>query len=417
MQQCVSLVVVSQNRDDDLCRLVEILKVQHKIKFELVLVTNTPREVVGQALGDHPAKFIYSETENISYLRNLGISAAGYDCIYYCDDDAIPEPDWGVNLVAPLSDPKIGSSTGSVFGRNGFDIQWGMTITDYDGFDLENTTVPDDTVSMAPQNDTFLRAQGTNCAFKKKDLIALGGFDEQFEYFLDETDLTKRLADKGFHSAFVPDARVHHLFAENRFRHGNRVPKSLSKIAQSIRHFANKHSTEPQRVIRRKIGAQIKRVYDALEHGFLEPRDFSKLYSELTSEVEPLSSPKKFFRKDFGEGLFCDSNKARKGVVLAATRLKKDKIDQRAVQSKARGDIVTLLELTYSFRRHKRSARNGIYVQKGGIFGLRDRRTKSTAASFDKCVNESAKEIALFRPVHSIYGNPPIGGPVENINL
>ena len=52
---------------------------------------------------------------------------------------------------------------------------------------------------------------GCNCSFRKSALIEIGGFDEEYEYFLDETDVIFRIVDAGYLVAQLPNAFVHHM--------------------------------------------------------------------------------------------------------------------------------------------------------------------------------------------------------------
>jgi hypothetical protein len=64
-----------------------------------------------------------------------------------------------------------------------------------------------------PGSPDFPTLLGTNCSFRRQMLLDLGGFDEQYEYYLDETDLCCRLIDRGGKIAQVPGAYVHHQLA------------------------------------------------------------------------------------------------------------------------------------------------------------------------------------------------------------
>jgi len=75
-------------------------------------------------------------------------------------------------------------------------------------------------------------------------LVAIGGFDPAFRYFLDETDVNMRLAKAGHATAIVPLAEVHHGFAASRFRRDDRVPRDLSQIGASWTVFQRKHIAE-----------------------------------------------------------------------------------------------------------------------------------------------------------------------------
>jgi GT2 family glycosyltransferase len=47
---------------------------------------------------------------------------------------------------------------------------------------------------------------GTNCSFRRGALLEVGGFDEEYEYYLEETDLCCRLVDRGWKIAGIEQA-------------------------------------------------------------------------------------------------------------------------------------------------------------------------------------------------------------------
>ena len=44
----------------------------------------------------------------------------------------------------------------------------------------------------------------------RQKLLAIGGFDEHFPYYLDEADVCLRLARAGYETVYLPDAPVRH---------------------------------------------------------------------------------------------------------------------------------------------------------------------------------------------------------------
>jgi GT2 family glycosyltransferase len=88
---------------------------------------------------------------------------------------------------------------------------------------------------------TVLKLHGTNMALRRSVLLELGGFDPAFRYYLDDTDLSLRLADAGHKGGGCP-AQVHHEFAASTRRTTDRVPLSLFDIGASTAVFLRKHA-------------------------------------------------------------------------------------------------------------------------------------------------------------------------------
>ncbi|MEM0976260.1 MAG: glycosyltransferase [Pseudomonadota bacterium] len=405
----VSLIVVSRDREEDLCALISILKVQHKTRFELIIVSNIHTDRVLSMLGDRQATVIYCDVQNIAVMRNLGLSAACAPVVAFCDDDAIPEPDWLFELSSAFDNPTVCMATGPVLGRNGFSLQWGVTRTDWDGLDTAVDTVPQSAELYAPSTAGFVRVQGTNCAFKRETLLQIGGFDKGFAYYLDETDVCIRLAKRGHATAFQPTAVVQHQVSSSATRYQNRAPKSLALIGESIRHFVACHADSRDVALRRHYLTQEHRLLRNLESGVLEPRDIKHRRSELYhGQAEPAGDVQGK-TVVLADGLFCDTTTSRMGVVIATTRSRKGAADQYAKSMHLQGKIVTMLVMSALPFRHRRAAWDGIYTQNGGVMGLLSRSPRSRARSPLKCAQMTTKSLEIRRSIARMVYFVPFG--------
>ncbi|MEO0342499.1 MAG: glycosyltransferase [Pseudomonadota bacterium] len=366
----VTLVVVSRNRPTELLRLIDCLKHQRGCVFELVLVTNTDPALLSDSLRDHCAKIISVDIENISIMRNLGVRNSTGKIIAFCDDDCLPEPDWLSELVKPFLSHGVKISTGAVIGQNGFSLQWGVTWVDKNGLDVKHQPPPNETKVFLPKADHFVKAQGTNCAFDKKTLEQVDLFDPEFAYFLDETDLCLRLAQKGCATAFVPTARVHHLFAENCSRYASRAPRSLNLIGQSVRHYAAKHASSPHDCVRAHYRLQHARVLDAFHIGRLEARDVQVvLASYHTPKVDLPRFRSEVIHIGLAQAPFHPSEMYSHGVLIVAFINRKKDALKYAKQAQAEGHSVTLVICGFLPLAHRRGFKNEIFVQSGGWIG------------------------------------------------
>lgn len=270
-----SVIVLNRDRLQELRCCVAALGQQSKRDFELVIVTNQP-DVVRATIPDTArAKLVAFSDANVSAARNAGIRAAAGDVIAFCDDDAVPEPCWVQRLTAAFDKPTTGGVGGLVRGRNGVSVQWGPQEVDRCGNDWP--------LHGAPSIDRVVKTVGTNCAFRRSALQDVGGFDEAYQYYLDETDLDWRLKSAGWDIGFVPDAEVHHSTAAGIFRTSERVPTNLFEIGASKSYFCAQHC--PQDLIRDEIDgfvrAQRARLIRAMQLGLMEPRKVGELLDGL----------------------------------------------------------------------------------------------------------------------------------------
>lgn len=180
--------------------------------------------------------------ENISAARNIGIRAARGEIVAFIDDDSAPEPDWLDQLVAPFCDPRVGLAGGRVRDRDGVRCQFDGAFFDRGGEETPFPASQTEAQLFPPNSERQLGVMGTNCAFRRSALMAIGGFDESYRYYLDETDAALRMAAGGWWSAWAPEAEVHHLSDQNGMRGRNRQPRDTYQVGASKAYFTQRHT-------------------------------------------------------------------------------------------------------------------------------------------------------------------------------
>ncbi len=205
-----SIVIVTFNRADSLDRTLGSLHQLRYRNFEVLVVDGPSTDHTRAVVAKH-APFVRSfshKLSNISISRNIGIAHARGDIVVFIDDDAIPEPDWLDNLLAAYADPQIAAVGGFIRDAAGFDYQSRYTVCDRYG-DARQFRAPSE---FTLGDETFLSLTGTNFSARREKLIAIGGFDEEYIWFLDETDVNLRMHDRGWKFAVAPDAEIHHKY-------------------------------------------------------------------------------------------------------------------------------------------------------------------------------------------------------------
>ena len=370
-----SVVIVSRDRPAELKKCLKALEFQTCASFELVVVHNeTSKRGISDAIAPN-IKQISFEPANISAARNLGISHAAGDIIAFIDDDAIAEPTWLSRLLEPFSDRNTAATGGFVRGRNGISYQWTAELLNSLG-EATPIEVPQ-TTAIRGSTDQCLKTQGTNCAFRRDVLVEVDGFDENYHYYLDETDLNIRLGRAGKSVAVVPEAQVQHGFASNATRSANRAPKTLFEIGASSSYFLGKfrQGKEHLRTIR---NTQHARLEGFLINGLLEPHDISKLMATLEAgfkegenrELQATRIPHQ--PNDFLP--FQETEPLPSHRFLTGPWLHRADLHRSAKASADQKIPTTLLLLSFTSWRHKRYFHaNGYWVQTGGLFGKSDR--------------------------------------------
>lgn len=373
----VSLIIASRHRSDSLLRTIRAVRQQDHPLVELVVVAD-PATVDRLRATGLPARLVVFDQPNLAAARNEGLALAAGEVAAFLDDDAVPEPTWLSRLVAPFADPAVVASTGFVRGRNGFAFQWRAIEVDAAGQD-HPIDVPQGISLHAGTHDRAIKTQGTNCAFRRDAVLAIGGFDPALRFYLDEADLNLRLAGHGL-TAVVPAAEVHHAYAASALRRADRAPLSLFEIGASTAVFLRRHLPDGDHAahladLRQSQKARLVRL---MVEGGLEPRDIGRLLATLDAGINdggkrPLRPLTPLARTE-APFLPLPDMVPRPGRLIAGRVWQARRCRRQAQAAAARGDIVTLLLLGPTARPHRIAFDPaGYWVQRGGLFGRGDR--------------------------------------------
>ena len=206
-----SIVINTDNRARSLAKTLESLRHLDYPDFEVCVVRGPTPDPTSEVLEPWHGKIKLAQcsVRNLAVSRNIGIAMSAGEIVAFIDDDAVPEPEWLRDLAATYETSDIDAAGGFVHDHTGVSFQWRYGTSNRLGeskLDWSHAT-PELNVPGTPSFPALL---GTNCSFRRQTLLELGGFDEEYEYFLEETDLCCRLVDSGGKIAQVAGAYVHH---------------------------------------------------------------------------------------------------------------------------------------------------------------------------------------------------------------
>lgn len=370
----VSVVIVSRHRPDELRKCLLALKFQTLLFFEVVVVGDpSTSDVLADLDLQATVKQVTFDEANISRARNIGIGLAVGDVVAFIDDDAVAEPTWLERLTSPFMRDDVAASGGFVRGRNGISFQWKAEAISRSGdsepFEVHGITVLEGTEYRA------IKTQGTNCAFRRDVLVRLGGFDENYHFYMDETDLNVRIGQAALLTAIVPDAEVQHGYAASAQRTQNRAPRSLFDVGASRAYFLKKHGGDFEKLDIARAH-QKTRLMRFMVNGDIEPRDVSRLLKSFDDGVaegmKRDSNPAKIgYSKEF---LNFRKNENTQHQTLFAKRRNRAKLFSAAKQAAMVGVGTTAMTFSRTTLFHRRwFHRDGFWVQSGGQFGKSDR--------------------------------------------
>jgi GT2 family glycosyltransferase len=369
----VSVIIVSRGRPDALALCLEgVTRLDHP-RYEIVVVADPEGTGAIARWKDRIKARVFDEA-NIARARNIGIGLAAGDIVAFIDDDAVPEPTWLRHLTAPFADGVVAAAGGRVIGRNGISVQWGASAVDRFG---QRLPLPEDDLQTSVHRGEVgrgIKTEGTNMAFRRDVLTRIGGFDEGFAWYLDETDVNLRLGALGLSTAIVPGAQVHHGFAPSDRRRADRVPRDLSRIGASVAIFLRKHGTDPAMRAKAERDAQRQRLLTHMVAGRIEPRDVGRLLRGFDEGWAKGLAHVALPAPDFSvpPPAFLAFALARTGrhVVLPARPWQAKAIMAKAAALAAQGETVTVIRLSPSALFHRvRFQPEGFWLQTGGLFG------------------------------------------------
>lgn len=381
----VSVIVVSHGRPALLLRCLQSLRYQYFENFEIVVVADRAgAEAVRTSRFHAHVKLSEFEDQNISQARNVGLAWAAGELVAFIDDDAAAEPTWLGHLVTAFKKPDVGSATGFVRGRNGISFQWKARTISRQA-EHADILVPENRITFhaPPREGSAVKVEGTNCAFRRAALDRIGGFDSAIRFYLDESDMSLRLAASGYATAVVPMAQVHHGFAASARRTRERAPRNLFEIGASLAVFLGKHGNA--RSIDERVSAercrQHARLLRHMQLGTLMPGDVPRLLRGFDQGVAAGAARTSVVEKIPSKGGFRRFPMiARPGdtKLLAGYRWQKRKLLRKSIAVASSGTVVTVfLASLLPFRHKVQFLAEGVWLHSGGLMG-RSRRDRSS---------------------------------------
>lgn len=190
----ISVVIPSHRREARLAFALDALAVQTipRTRYEVLVVRpaggDTP---LTGAPGDLQVRFIEAPAVNASDQRNHGWRAAKAPLIAFTDDDCRPAPDWLQRLLEASNGPDV--------------VVQGRTEPDPDERHLLFATALSQRI--VEPSDWY---ETCNIAYPRQLLERVGGFDEDFAFGGEDTDLGLRAIASGARRIYDPEALVHH---------------------------------------------------------------------------------------------------------------------------------------------------------------------------------------------------------------
>lgn len=202
----VSFVIATYNRKDDLRETLNSILNQTYSNYEIVVVCNSDDDTPELFIQGSPFDreeiryFHYLERMGVPKARNTGIKKATGDIIITIDDDAVLEhPDVTTHVVETFTQD---SDLGIIAFRS----------ENYYSGEVAAKEFPDPPFNQRSPDEEFETTffVGVGNAIRADVFEEVGYYAEDFEYGVEELDLSLRVVDAGWRIKYDPKACVRH---------------------------------------------------------------------------------------------------------------------------------------------------------------------------------------------------------------
>ena len=195
----ISVVVCSCNGSRTIGETLAALEKLDYPDYEIVVVDDGSTDPTSVIAERYDVKLIRVDNQGLSAARNLGMNAATGEIVAYLDDDAYPDPHWLTYLASAF----MRTNHAGIGGPN--------IAPPSDGVIADCVAnAPGGPVHVLLSDEVAEHIPGCNMAFRREQLLAIGGFDPRFRVAGDDVDLCWRLQERGWTLGFAPTAVVWH---------------------------------------------------------------------------------------------------------------------------------------------------------------------------------------------------------------
>ncbi len=198
----ISVIVPAYNAAGTLGACLDALEAQtFDAPIEIIVVDDGSSDDTALIAQAHGVRVIRTERQRPAAARNVGFRAAQGPIVCCTDADCEPIPNWLTELVAPFTDEAIVATKGTYLTRQTEIVARFVQIEYEDKYDRLRLQQSIDFI------DTY------SAAYRRENVLAAGGFEESFDY-LEDQELSFRLAAAGDQMVFQPGAIVYHQHAD-----------------------------------------------------------------------------------------------------------------------------------------------------------------------------------------------------------
>jgi lipopolysaccharide/colanic/teichoic acid biosynthesis glycosyltransferase/glycosyltransferase involved in cell wall biosynthesis len=195
----ISVIVPAYNAEETVGECIRALVAQtmDSSQYEIIVVDDGSTDGTAALAESSGAKVLRQERSWPATARNLGVRNARGEIICFTDADCVPYREWLEEITYPFQDSQIIGCKGTYSTNQSTLVARFVQLEYEDKYDLLKRKKFIDFI------DTY------SAAYRRDVFIANDGFDQRFPY-LEDQELSFRLAARGYQMIFRPTATVLH---------------------------------------------------------------------------------------------------------------------------------------------------------------------------------------------------------------
>ncbi len=210
----VSIIVPARNAADTIANCLMACQQQDGVDrttYEIIVIDDGSVDKTAQVAQQAGADKVLRcpQSQGAAAARNNGLKMARGDLIFFTDADCIPTPTWFSAMKAPFSDPELVGCKG-IYATKQKEIVARFVQLEYeDKYDRLRSQPTIDFI------DTY------SAVYRRDVLLQNEGFDTRI-FYVEDQELSFRLAAQNCKMIFVPEAIVYHLHSDSLYRYARK---------------------------------------------------------------------------------------------------------------------------------------------------------------------------------------------------
>lgn len=242
----VSVIIVTYNSADCIQQCLAFLPAaMADLTFEVVVVDNGSTDGTADLVEQLPNPPVLVRSSNVGYAAgiNAGVAVTRGECFLILNPDTECEPGAVPPLVAALHEPRTGVAVPQLLDVDG---SWTPSMrrepTIRRSLGLTRTGLPVFS-EYVQERQAYVRnatcdwAVGAALLVSRRCHAAVGGWDESYFLYSEETELCRRARDLGFVVRFTPSARIRHQGGGS----GRNAWTHSIQAVNRVRYYARRH--------------------------------------------------------------------------------------------------------------------------------------------------------------------------------